>query len=331
MNKELSRLEKVELNDVWENEPQHFTPWLAEEENLTFLGETLGMALEVEGVEISGEGFRADILCKNEDGSRVLIENQLHETDHKHLGQILTYVAGLNAQTVIWIAKKFCNEHRAALDKLNEMTADKGFQFFGIEIKVWQIGDSDRAPQFEVVSSPNDWSRTVIQDSEREIISDLSEIQLLYKKFWSEFGKHLIEKNSMLRKPKPQPIARMVFGVGKSGFGIYAILSTKNKQIRIQFTIRGHNTKAYFHLLQEQRKEINSAFGENLEWAERPELEESQVYLVKDNTDLTDESDWKNQHEWLTSKLELFDNIFRSRIKALNVADWEPPENEDDQ
>lgn len=330
MSIELARLETVKLRDVWETEDQHFTPWLAEEENLTLLGETLGMKeLEIEGTEINVGDFRADILCKNEYGSRVLIENQLEETDHSHLGQILTYAAGLEVQTVIWIAKKFKDEHRAALDRLNEIT-DDDFRYFGVEIRVWQIEDSTRAPQFDVVSSPNNWSRTVIQDSQREIIKDLSETQRKQEKFWTEFRKYLTEKDSPLRKPAPQPIARMVFGIGRSGFSVYAILGTRKQQLRIQLTMLDHNSKAYFHLLKGQQEEIDRVFGEKLEWLERPELEESQVSLLKNNTDPMDEVDWKNQHEWLATKLELFDKVFRPRIKALNAEDDER-EDEDDE
>ena len=147
------RLQPVELRVAWPNEAQDFTPWLAQEENLALLGEVLGMELEFEGKEINVGSFHADILCKNEDDAWVLIENQLSETNHDHLGKILTYSAGLNAQTVIWIAKKFREEHRAALDRQNEIT-DERFQYFGIEIKVWKIEDSVPAPEFDIVSKP---------------------------------------------------------------------------------------------------------------------------------------------------------------------------------
>lgn len=209
MSKELSRFEEVQLRDVWDTEAQDFTPWLAEDENLSLLGDTLGMELELEAQEINVGDFRADILCNNEDGSRVLIENQLEETDHSHLGQILTYSAGLDVQTVIWIARKFRDGHRAALDRLNEMT-DKDYRFFGVEIKVWQIGKSARAPQFEVVCSPNDWSRSVIQDSQREITKRLTETQQLQEEYWTKFRDYLSQQDSELRKPKPQPTPRMV-------------------------------------------------------------------------------------------------------------------------
>jgi len=332
----LDRLQPIEIRDIWSNEATDFTPWLAEEENLALLGETLGMELELEGQELNVGDFRADILCRNtEDDSRVLIENQLEQTNHAHLGQILTYSAGLDIHTVIWIARRFREEHRAALDRLNEITSEH-FQYFGIEIKVWQIGDSARAPQFEIVSKPNDWSRTVTQDTQRAVSNDLSETQVLQEKFWAEFSKYLTdkypnEKDIPIRKPKPQPTARMTFGLGRSDFKIYAILVKRDQQIRIQLTILGNNAKSYFDLLKKDREKIENEFGGLLEWSELPENEESQVCLLKNDTDLMDEIDWQNQHEWLASNLEKFDEVFRPRIKVLNADDWEPPENEDDE
>ena len=165
---ELGRLKQVELRDIWGNEAQHFTPWLAAEENLSVLADTLDMELELEDQEMDVGQFRADILCKNADGgSWVLIENQLERTDHRHLGQLLTYAAGLHAVTICWIAKNFTEEHRATLDWLNEIT-DGRFQFFGLEIEVWKIGNSLPAPKFNVVSKPNDWSRSGCQDRPRK-------------------------------------------------------------------------------------------------------------------------------------------------------------------
>lgn len=111
----LGRLEKVELRDVWKTEAQDFTPWLAKEDNLALLGNTIGLDLELEAVEKNVGAFRADILCKDTaTNAWVLVENQVERTDHTHLGQLLTYAAGLNTVTIVWIAKRFTDEHRAA-------------------------------------------------------------------------------------------------------------------------------------------------------------------------------------------------------------------------
>ena len=216
MPEKLSRLEEVGLREVWPDEAQDFTPWLAEEENLTLLGKTLDMELELEAQEIYVGDFRADILCRNEDGSRVLIENQLEKTDHDHLGKILTYSAGLNVHTIIWIAREFRDEQLAALDQLNEIT-DERFRYFGIEIKVWQIGNSARAPQFEIVCSPNNWSRTVSRDTERTVNKNLSETQQLKKKYWSALRDSMDDKDTQVKWQKPGHWNTQNFSIGRAG------------------------------------------------------------------------------------------------------------------
>ena len=167
----LERLIKVPLREFWEGEASDFTPWLAEEENISLLGETIRVELEVEAQERNVGPFRADILCKDTaTDDWVLIKNQLERTDHTYLGQLLTYAAGLEAVTVVWIAERFTDEHRAALDWLNEITAE-GVSFFGLEIELWRIGDSPRAPKFNVVSHPNDWTKTVFAESTERLDS----------------------------------------------------------------------------------------------------------------------------------------------------------------
>ncbi len=317
---ELGRLQPVELrsDDIWPNEAHDFTPWLAEEENLALLAETLNMELEFEAQEIDVGNFRADLLCRNtEDGSRVLIENQLAQTDHKHLGQILTYAPRLNATTIVWIAEEFREEHRAALDWQNEITAED-FQFFGLEIRLWRIGDSPPAPQFNIVSRPNNWSRT-IPDPPRPP---------LYQRFWEGFVQYLIAQGSSIRRPKSLPPGgRMFFGIRRSNFRLDAILR-QEARICVQLTILEENATAYFNLLKLQKREIENELGE-LQWNENPRQISSSIALCKNDTDLTDEADWPNQYAWLKCKLEKFDEVFRPRIQGLNAADWQP-EDEDD-
>ncbi len=132
----LAQLQKVDLREVWKSEPGDFRPWLADPGGLKLLGDTIGVDLELEAQEKDVGSFRADILCKNiADNTWVLIENQLETTDHTHLGQFLTYAAGLDAVIIIWIAKRFTDEHRATLDWLNEVTG-KNINIFGLGVEL---------------------------------------------------------------------------------------------------------------------------------------------------------------------------------------------------
>ena len=265
---DLKTLTPVKLSEVWDTEPHHFTPWLAQEENLTRLGETLGIDLELEAQEINVGGFRADLLCKNTvDDSWVLIENQLAPTDHTHVGQLLTYAAGLDASTVIWIAKTFRREHRAMLDWQNRIT-DERYRFFGVEMKVWQIEDSPRAIQFDVVSSPNDWVRGVSQDTQRAANKELSETEQLMRKFWTGLREYMNDNGSSVNCPAPTTRSYLRFGIGKVSFFIHARLASSSKEIGIWLYMEGNDTEAHFHLLKEQQEEIHNEFGETLEWYE---------------------------------------------------------------
>ena len=322
MCQNLKQLTPVDLSKVWETEPQHFTPWLAKEENLTLLGETLGMELELDAQEINVGGFRADLRCKNTvDDSWVIIENQLEATDHRHVGQLLTYAAGLDAHTVIWIAKTFRQEYRAMLDWQNRIT-DERYRFFGIEVKVWQIEDSARAVQFDVVSSPNDWSRGVSRDTRRAANQELSETEQRQMRYWTGLGEYMVEKGSSVNCPAPTTRSYLRFSIGRTNFFIRAWLVSSSKEIRIWLYVQGDNAKAHYHLLKEQQKAIHNEFGETLEWYELPENESSRISLNKGDTDPLDENDWPHQYEWFTAKLERFNQVFRQRIQALNAADW---------
>ena len=319
--KELSRLEEVELRKIWPTEDRHFTPWLAQEESLVLLGETLGMELELERQEVNVGDFRADILCKSEDDSWVLIENQLEETDHDHLGKILTYSAGLNAHMVIWVAKKFRDEHRAALDRQNEIT-DERFWYFGVEIKVWQIENSDPAPRFEIICKPNDWSPKISPHG----LDDWK------TKFWFELNEYFREANLNYNIRRPGSKNSVNFGLGNPvEYLLEARLSQQKKRIGVRLNLKGEHAEAYFHLLKEQQSDIESDFGKELEWEELPRRKSCVVGLHKSGTDPQDEDDWKSQHAWLASKLTKFDEVFRQRLQELDPVDWEPLEDENEE
>ncbi|MEZ6070528.1 MAG: hypothetical protein R3C10_09705 [Pirellulales bacterium] len=138
----LGRLEKVDLRAVWGTEDGDFTPWLGTDENIALLSDTIGLDLQVEAQEKEVGPFRADILCKDTaNDTWVLVENQLEKTDHRHLGQLVTYAAGLDAVSIVWIAASITDEHRAALDWLNDIT-NEDINFFGLEVELFRIDDS---------------------------------------------------------------------------------------------------------------------------------------------------------------------------------------------
>ena len=147
--------QNIKAHTIWPHEARDFTPWLAE--NLLFLAEPLNLELEFEAREKSIGEFRADLVCRNKkDNSRIVIENQLNRSDHSHLGQVLTYAAGLQAITIVWLAIEIRESHRVTLDWHNEIT-DSRFKFFGVELETWEDEESCYMAKLNVVSKPYNW------------------------------------------------------------------------------------------------------------------------------------------------------------------------------
>ena len=313
----LGKLEKVDLKTIWENEAYNFTPWLARKENLELPGDAIGIELELEAQEKSVGPFRADILCKNTaDDSLVLIENQLERTDHKHLGQLLTYASGLQSVVIVWVASKFTEEHRKALDWLNEIT-DERFSFFGLEVELWRIGNSPAAPKFNIVSRPNNWSKTVAQASKNLDNQETSETKGLQYRYWQNFISYLENSSSKLRPQSSAPQHWLIFSIGRSGFHVNALLNTVTKRIGVELVIADNNEeKSFYHLLVKDKEVIEREMGSVLEWRENPKKNRSSILLFF-NANPAEEQKWNSQHDWLKTTLEKFDTVFRQRIRNL--------------
>lgn len=302
MYDEVVHLKPIDLRKVWPHEADNFTPWLGEEENLSFLAETLGMSLKVEGLEVKLEfGGKVDLLCRNtEDNSQVLVENQLTETDSDHLARILMYYGDRKLDavtTVIWIAKSFRNEHRAVFERLNKITEDR-FRFFCVEISGRKLADSlPYGVEFNVVVKPHDGEQTE-----------------LLKTFWSKFRRHLTEVESPL-KVKPDPSTHpdylgFDFDPPSTEIWLAAWREREGKKIAANFHLQGPNEALHLCQLEEQRSAIETHFDQPLEWNQF----RKRVGLAKDIADPTNEANWPEQFEWLRSNLERLDEVFQPII-----------------
>lgn len=314
---ELGKLERVELRDVWLHEAYNFTPWLARSGNLAILSKELGLDLELVGQEVAVGPYAADIVCKDSfDGTHVLIENQLEKTDHSHLGQILTYASALEARAVAWIAARFTDEHRAAIDWLNQITHDE-WQFFGLEIELWRIGNSPPAPKFNIICRPNDWSRAVRDEAAKaETASPTQAFQL---KFWSAFRDYLMAKG--LRAPKPSAQSWQSFRVGRTGFSIEAVIKRSEQQMMVRLYIICDDLppKAVFRYLLARRDSIEKSLEMSLEWHELPDKKGSVIYVVKHASGLENEAAWPQLHAWLETTIAAMEGVFRPLITPLQL------------
>ncbi|WP_462137618.1 DUF4268 domain-containing protein [Candidatus Mycalebacterium sp.] len=321
--KNLGKLKKVDLRQIWKKEAGDFTPWLSQEDGLSLLGETIGIELELESTEKGVGGFSADIVARDtESGSYVLIENQLERTDHTHLGQLITYAAGLNTVTIVWVSKRFAEEHRAAMDWLNEIT-DSKFGFFGIEVELLKIGNSPPAPKLNIVSKPNDWSKTA-RKKRSEGLSDGDKFKLLY---WEKFREYLQDKNINLKGTKARPQNWMNFPVGKSRCKMVAVIRMNPPRIWCAFEAWYENSNPIFDFLHDQKNKIEKDFGESLYWDRAVGKKHIGISVFNESNPL-DEKNREKQFKWFAEKLTKFDEVFRPRVKGFDPSDWETEEEE---
>ena len=274
----LGRLEPVDLRAAWPHEALNFTKWLAKDENLSMLGDALGLELMCEAVEKAVDNFSADILAKDVVTDRwVLIENQLEVTDHGHLGQILTYAAGLGAETIIWIAREFREPHRAAIDYLNRITASE-FNFFGVQIELYRIGDSAFAPRFNVLAKPNDWSKSVSANAAGK--SAKSVLHQEWQDYWSDFFDVTTERGLKIANRVPPKEGWCRIEQLRSGNPSAATwLHWSDKKLRVLVWLQNEDRLSLYDQLFGSRSAIEQAMGEELSWERNDHKKSSWIAL----------------------------------------------------
>lgn len=257
----LGKLKEVDIRKVWAHEQYDFSKWLASEENIQELGDTLNLSLtDVETEKFVGN-YRCDIICKDEiTGKDVLIENQLEPTNHDHLGKIITYASGLDASVVVWIVASARDEHASAIEWLNKNTNDN-VSFFLLEVHAYTIGDSEPAPMFKIIEQPNDFSKTVKEYAKN---TELNETQAKRLEFWTKFNDVLENKGKPFNKRKASPDHWYSIAIGSSKCKINIDLVNKEGFIRVGFWV--DDDKDMYDELYSHKDEIEMAVGQKLEW-----------------------------------------------------------------
>lgn len=308
----LGKLDRVDLRTVWEREGSDFTPWL--EKNVRHLEEALGVEIDIEGREVQIGKFTADLVGKEPNSDRVVvIENQLDDADHDHLGKTLVYAAGRGASTVVWISKHFRDEYRQTLEWLNEISG-KDIRFFGVELEMLTIDDSKPAPYFKPVVIPSEWQKTAAE-------SELTERQRMYHEFFTEY------LNRVKSRYKGWTAAQsggyenwysLRSGVSSSYY--YEMVFKRGKKIRVGLYIDTGNkeeNKQCFDYLQEHRQEIEKQLGSKLEWERMDHARASCVGIYRPGT-IKKKEDWEQNLSWGVDYVGRFRKTFTPHLE-----EWE--------
>lgn len=308
----LGTLKQIDdLRSVWENEQTDFSQWLSKEENLKMLSEEIGINLTLQETEARTGSFYIDILATEvETGKKVVIENQLEKTNHDHLGKIITYASGYEAEYIIWIVKDFREEHKQALDWLNENTNQK-INFFGIKMELWQIDSSKYAPKFNIISQPNQWSKALRGVKKT---NSLSEIGMKQINFIEDFRSYCKENNSSLSVGKAQNStpAYYTIGIGLSEGWVAVKLNTGKNILKVDFYF---TSKEYYSIIkQECQKDIKKLFKSKVTFDDM-EKYKGAVISTSTNFNINDQAQWNSYFNWIKTNAEIMQNQIPEMIK----------------
>ncbi len=289
---ELGKIERItDLRTVWKHEARDFSKWLAKEENLKELSDTIEIDIDPEELESAVGSFSVDILATDQaTGRKVIIENQLEDTNHDHLGKIITYASGKDAKVIIWIVKRARDEHRQAIEWLNQHT-DEEIGFFLLEIELWKIGNSAPAPKFNIIARPNDWAKTV---KSHQGLSEIKKVQLEFWKAFNDYAFAKTEFNSKFSKRKAQPQHWYDLSVGSSMYHISLTANTQKK--RLGTSIYFSNGKEPFEKLKSHKVAIEAELGMELDWREGGK--HCNMIALKTGDITKNIADWNKFYDW---------------------------------
>ncbi|MCH7972076.1 MAG: DUF4268 domain-containing protein [Chloroflexi bacterium] len=259
----LAKIVIVPLREVFPREAEDFTRWLGSDEGLELLCDSTGMSLRFVAREIPVGPFAADLLVSSGDDDTVLadvvIENQYGETDHDHLGKVITYAAGLDTKKIIWIAERFRQEHRSALAWLNEHSKDD-IDFLGVQVRTVKIGSSDPAVEFNVVVEPDGWRR-------RATGAATNPRGEMYRAYWEKLIPQLQSAGHIQRRRTATPYSWISVPSSVAG-AVYGLNFRQGKRVGVDLYLDSTSSwnSAVFQILESQKEEIQTSFGSSLNW-----------------------------------------------------------------
>ena len=278
------------------------------------------MDLELQRSEAPVGGYSLDILATDLNSRRpVIIENQLETTDHSHLGQLLTYAAGFDASVVVWVTREFRDEHRQALDWLNQRTGEET-QFFGVTVELWKIGDSLPAPHFNLVATPNGWRKEAVSAAAGKAATPVSERSEKYRDFFESLIDVLREQHSFTNARKAQPQSLYLFSTGYREFKYWASF-IDNQKVRIDLRIEAGDRDlniAYLETLEQSKEQIEHEFGQPLDWDLMDGYRACRIALLATGSIDDDAESLTKVQTWMVDNLLKFRQVFGPRLAELS-------------
>ena len=308
----LGRLNEVDVRELWKHEQYDFSNWLALEENIALLNDTLGLSLIDVDKEVYVGAYRCDLVARDEiTGVKVIIENQLEASNHDHLGKIITYASGLDASVVVWVVTRAREEHRSAIEWLNNNTGSN-LNFFLLEIHAYRIGDSLAAPKFEVIEKPNDFIKYA---KGIKTTNEITKTQAECLAFWMMFNDVLDAQNNPINPTKATIDHWRNVAIGSSEACVSINLVNKDNCVVVDVYI--FDNKDLFDGLYSQREEIEHALGYSLDWQRIDDKKASRIKYTIFGLNFNDHSNYRALMDEIINRATQMREVFSMRVKGL--------------
>ncbi|SFI24511.1 protein of unknown function [Pseudobutyrivibrio sp. OR37] len=305
----LGKLNEVDIRKLWSHEQYDFSEWLSKSENLEQLNEVIGLTLSEVEKEVYVGAYRCDLVGVDETtGDKVIIENQLEASNHDHLGKIITYASGLDAKVVVWIVKEAREEHRSAIEWLNNNTSDK-LNFFLIEIHAYQIGNSLCAPKFEIVEKPNGFIKNAKGQSGS---GEYNKGQSEKIEFWTRFNEILIERGKPFNVRKPTTDHWYDIAIGTSDAHVSLTIVNREHVVGVELYIP--DNKELFEKLYLQKEEIDEKLGLHPDWQRLDGKKAARILYRMPGLDFEDHSNYESLMNEMIDKAALFAKVFKKYV-----------------
>jgi len=310
----IGKLVEVDIRDLWEHEQYDFSNWLAKPENIEELNDIIGLTLTDIEKEAYVGAYRCDLVAIDEStDTKVIIENQLEDSNHDHLGKIITYASGLDAEVIIWIVKNAREEHRSAIEWLNNNMV-KEINFFLIELRAYRIGDSLPAPKFEIVEKPNDFIKST---KSTKSDSDMNRSQSERLNFWTMFNEVIVNKGRPFNTRKTSTDHWYDVSIGTSEAHISISLVNQSGYIGVELYIR--DNKEMLDELYLEKDNIESLLPFPLEWHRLNNRKASRIITKIDGLDFDNQSNYNELMEEIISKVIAMRKVFKNYIMNIEV------------
>lgn len=308
----LGKLMEVNVRDLWKHEQYDFSTWLAKDENIEELGNIIGLNLVDVNTEVYVGAYRCDLVAIDETtGIKVIIENQLEATNHDHLGKIITYASGLDAKVVVWIVTEAREEHRSAIEWLNNNTLNN-IAFFLIEIHAYRIGDSLPAAKFEMIEKPNDFIKNTKGSNSN---GELNKSQAERLEFWTQFNEVIVEKGKPFSLRKASTDHWYDVALGITGLHISITLVNKANVVGVEVYIQ--DDKELFDSLYERKADIEEQTGMVFSWERLDGKKASRIKYSIPGLDFNDHSNYHELMVEIIDKVVIMKNIFKVFLKDV--------------